>query len=66
MIPTNVRRGIYIALAITGLVLGACQVGYASITSTQPDWLTVALNVYAYLAGGGGILATLNTPTSDE
>lgn len=62
LIPAVVRRTIYVLLAIAGLVLGATQVGYSSIEASQPEWLTVALSVYAYLAGGSGILATLNTP----
>ncbi|MEI2827328.1 MAG: hypothetical protein V9F04_13725 [Dermatophilaceae bacterium] len=62
IIPAYVRRIVYVALAVAGLALGATQVGYSSIEATQPDWLTVALGVYAYLAGGSGILAVLNTP----
>lgn len=56
-----VRRTIYVALAVAGLALGATQVGFASIGAEQPTWLIAALSVYAYLAGGSGILATLNT-----
>ena len=65
MISANIRRTIYTTLAILGLALGACQVGYSSINLEQPAWLTVALAVYGFLAGGGGILAVLNTPAPD-
>lgn len=66
IIPAHVRRIVYVVLAVAGLVLGATQVGYSSIEMNQPEWLTVALSVYAYLAGGSGILATLNTPRQQD
>lgn len=62
MIPVNVRRIIYLSLAIAGLALGACQVGYASVAIPAPSWLIVASAVYGFLGGSGGVLAVLNTP----
>ena len=61
MLNTATRRAIYISLAITGLLIGATTVGYSSVSATLPDWLTIATAVYAFLGGGSGILATLNT-----
>ena len=66
MIPANVRRIIYLSLAVIGLTLGAIQVGYSSIDVAAPAWLTVAVAVYAFLGGSTGILAVLNTPMSDD
>lgn len=65
MIPASARRVIYLVLAVTGLTLGATQVGYASVDINAPAWLIVATAVYGFLAGGGGILAVLNTPPAD-
>ena len=66
LITPTIRRIIYLMLAIAGLGLGATQVGYSSITTEQPSWLTVATSVYAYLAGGSGILAVLNTRSNRQ
>lgn len=55
------RLTIYLILAIIGLTLGAAQVGYASIEAAQPDWLTIALAVYAFLGGGLGFTAATHT-----
>lgn len=62
MLKPRVRAKIYLAMAIFGLLIGATQVAFASLKVEQPAWLIVATAVYAYLAGGSGILATLNTP----
>ena len=61
LITPTIRRTIYVIMAVAGLGIGATQVGYSSISAEQPDWLTVATAVYAYLSGGSGILAALNT-----
>ena len=61
MLNTATRRYIYLTLTITSLAIGALTVAYSSIGHNLPDWLTIATAVYTFLAGGSGILATLNT-----
>lgn len=62
MLTPKIRRSIYLVMAVAALVLGSLQVGYSSVNAPSPGWLVVAMAVYAYLAGGSGILAVLNTP----
>lgn len=57
-----VRRVLYVVSFIVGLVLGGCQVGFASADASQPTWLTVALAVYAFAGAYLGITAATNTP----
>ena len=51
------RLGVYLVIATLGLVVGAFQIGYASLNAGQPDWLTVALAVLPFLASGLGFTA---------
>ena len=55
------RAYAYIVSTIVGLALGATQVGYSAADAGQPTWLTVALAVYAFLAGSLGLVAKSNT-----
>lgn len=58
------RKIIYSVYIVLGVILGAVQVGFAAIEGAgQPDWLTIALAVYAFLSVPLGSLAVSNTPT---
>ena len=57
------RKAIYGAYVIGIVILGAIQVGFAAISAGQPDWLTVAIAVAAYLGIPVGGLAAANTNT---
>lgn len=59
----NVRKPVYAVFAALGLALGAFQVGFASAEAGQPTWLTVAMAVYAFLAGAGFAVSQANTVT---
>lgn len=67
IIPVEKRRYVYFTYAIIGLLLGAIQVGIATIPDTgQPVWLLVALNVYAYIGVGLGLTAGSNATSEDD
>ena len=55
------RAVVYTTLALLGVVVGATQVAYVAL-GTQPQWLTVALAVYGFLASAGAVTAATNTP----
>lgn len=60
------RKAIYGAYVAAGVVFGAIQVGTAAVEGLgQPEWLTVALAVYAFLSVPVGSLALTNTPTEN-
>jgi hypothetical protein len=60
------RKVIYGTYVIAGIVFGAIQVGTAAVEGAgQPEWLTVALAVYAFLSVPVGSLALTNTPAQD-
>lgn len=59
----RVRKAIYGAYVLAIIVIGAIQVGFAAISAGQPEWLTVALAVTAYLGVPVGGLAVVNTST---
>lgn len=50
------RKVVYVAYALAGLILGAWSV------VEQPDWLTSALAVYAFVGTALGLTAGANTP----
>lgn len=54
------RRIIYGVYVVAVIIAGAVQVGYASVHLGQPDWLTAALAVLAYLGAPIGGLAIVN------
>lgn len=64
----NKRKPIYQVFAGLGLVLTATQVGFSAAELSQPVALTIALAVYAFLAGAGFVLAAGNTsePSNPE
>ena len=58
------RAIIYSTYVIAGILIGATQVGFAAIAGAgQPEWLTIALAVYAFLSVPLGSLALSNTST---
>jgi hypothetical protein len=63
VIKSSVARAwIYGAYVIAGLAVGALQVAFAAVAGVeQPDWLTIALAVYAYLGIPVGGLAAVNS-----
>lgn len=61
----RVRKIIYSAYVVAIVIIGAIQVGFAAISAGQPEWLTVALAVAAYLGVPVGGLAVANTSTSE-
>lgn len=57
-----VRRLIYSVYIVGIVILGGFQVAFAaSATGAQPEWLTIALAVAAYLGVPIGGLAAANT-----
>lgn len=65
----GVRKGIYAAYVFGIIIIGALQVGFAAVSAGQPDWLTVALAVAAYLGVPVGGLAVANAaaaPSRDQ
>ncbi len=62
--PT-VRKIIYGVYIVALVIVGAAQVGFAAVEAGQPEWLTIALAVLAYLGVPIGGLAIANTATYD-
>lgn len=65
-IPVGVRQFIYGGFATVVFVIGGIQVWYASNGDVQPDWITNALNVAAYVGIGLGVTAAANAPEQDD
>jgi hypothetical protein len=61
ILPAATRRRVYAAYALLGLLLGAAQVAYTSLNLDQPEALTAALAVFAYVGVGIGATAASNT-----
>lgn len=55
VLPETGRKALYVAYALAGLILGAWSV------VEQPDWLTSALAVYAFVGTALGLVAEANT-----
>lgn len=64
-VSDRARLTVYAVVATVTLIIGAIQVGYASLEAPQPDWLTVALAVVPFLAAGIGYTAATHTPRSE-
>lgn len=60
------RKSVYGTYAIACVAATATQVGYAAIQAPQPDWLSVALAVLAYLGIPLAGLALSNTPKKES
>lgn len=54
VLPPGGRTALYVGGWTTGVGLGATSAGYAAIGGGLPQWLIVALAVYAFLAGSLG------------
>jgi hypothetical protein len=65
-IPANVRKIAYAVYALTGVALGATQVGYSAAEMGQPVWLVVAMAVFGFVGGAFGLTAASNTPSHDH
>lgn len=65
-LPRRVRNGIYATFVVVGLLVGATQIAFAGIPGgTEPAWLDVVINVYAYLGVALGITAKANVPSEE-
>ena len=60
-LPPKVRAILYYITAIAGIALGAAQAALLALDKGQPDWLTIALVVYPFIAAGFGTVAASNT-----
>ena len=65
LLPGRARIAVYVAFGLVGILLGAMVVGYGAAEHAVPEWLTVALAVYAFLGGQFGWLAS-NNVTDDR
>lgn len=61
ILSPSLRKYLYAAYALAGVVLGGLQVGYGS---EGPGWLDVALRVFAYLGIALGATAASNVTLS--
>ncbi len=61
---TTARRVIYGTFVVALIIIGGIQVAYSAVPGWggQPDWLTAALAVGAYLGIPVGSLALANAP----
>lgn len=66
LIPDATRKIIYVTYATIGILIGAVQVGYTAVNAPQPDPLTIALAVYAYVGIALGLTAASNVQTRDD
>jgi len=63
IISDRARKIVYAVYALAGVVLGSVYVAYQSTPAEQPEWLTVAVAVFAYLGTAFGALAGGNVPS---
>ena len=61
-ISPSVRTKLYLIYSILGVVLGAVQVGFATVEAPFPPWLKVTLAVFVFLGGAIGYTAASHTP----
>ena len=60
-LPPKARAILYYITAIVGIGLGATQSALLALDKGQPDWLTIALVVYPFVAAAFGTVAASNT-----
>ena len=65
-IPPGLRKPIYGAFAVAGVIIGAIQVGIAAIGAENPEWLLVTLAVFPFVAGAVGFTASANTNQTQD
>lgn len=61
IVSPQTRKIVYAVFAVVGLLLGSLQVWFATVEGTQPDALTGALAVFAFLGTALGSTAASNT-----
>lgn len=66
MIPDAIRKGIYVGYFVVGVLIGAVQVAYTAVNAIQPDWLTISLQVYAYVGIALGLTAASNVQSTES
>jgi hypothetical protein len=64
ILGASARKVIYSAYALVGVVLGSIQVGIGAVDAATPDWLKVALAVFAYIGIAIGATAASNATDS--
>lgn len=64
--PIKWRLGIYTALALIGLALGALNVGMLAAGAMVPGWLTGALAAVPFLLTGLGFTAATHVPAAPD
>lgn len=65
ILGASTRRFIYGLYAVGGLVLGSIQAGIGAVDTGTPDWIKVALAVYAYIGIAIGATAASNAKDSN-
>jgi hypothetical protein len=65
ILGASTRRIIYAVYALGGLALGSIQAGIGAVDTATPDWIKVALAVYAYLGIAIGATAASNAKDSN-
>jgi uncharacterized membrane protein YfcA len=60
ILPAPTRKVVYTTYALVGLCLGAVQAGYGALSNVSPDWMKVALAVYAFIGTAVGATAASN------
>jgi hypothetical protein len=64
ILGASTRRIVYGVYALAGLVLGSIQAGVGAVDTGTPDWIKVALAVYAYIGIAIGATAASNAKDS--
>jgi hypothetical protein len=57
IIPAAWRKKVYAVYALVGLTFGAITAGIAAVEGAQPEWLGIALAVYAFVGAPLGLTA---------
>ncbi len=60
ILSPSARKKVYALYALCGLLIGAIQVSFGAVNTTTPDWLKVALALYAFIGTAIGATAASN------
>jgi hypothetical protein len=60
IIPSEIRKIIYVALSISGILLTAITAGYSASENLTPEWVNISLAMLGVLSGPFGLLAAGN------
>jgi hypothetical protein len=63
ILSPSTRKKVYAVYALCGLLIGAIQVSFGAVNTTTPDWLKVALALYAFVGTAIGATAASNVAT---